>query len=123
MCMCNHLCPCDLLTVLAWGTITRAKADTLCYSSPVFHSLHSGSECPALFSLFHLFTSSPPPNPAHLSPSLSHSLNDPRCAFSAPHGNQTGDAEPGCAVCGLSMFVNAVHVCVCARGFSSLTTD
>lgn len=67
VCMCNHLCPCDLLTGLAWATITRAKADTTCYSSLVLHSPHSGSECPAPFSLFHLFTSFPPSTPAQLS--------------------------------------------------------
>lgn len=91
---CVFVCPCDLLTVLALGTITRAKADTQCYSSLVFHSLHSRSECPALFSLLHLFTSSP-----STFPHLSLSLNDPCCVFFAPHVNQTGNAEPGLTVC------------------------
>lgn len=37
-------------SVSAWGHITGAKADSQSCSSPLFNSLHCGSECPARLS-------------------------------------------------------------------------
>lgn len=56
------------------GAPLRVKADTRCYSSLVLHSVRLRSECSALFSLFCLFTSTPPYTSAHLFPAPPPSL-------------------------------------------------
>lgn len=71
----------------------------------MFHPLHSGSECSAPFSLFHLFTTSPPSTSTHLSVSLALSNWPSRCSVFALHGNQTGDVW--------GFVKRSVHMCLC----------
>ena len=113
------MCPCDLLTVLARGTVTSAKADTVCYSSPVFHSVpHSGSECSAPFSFSQLFTSSAPPPPPSTA-TFSALSNWPQlCHCCAAKPTAPGFVGLAC----VQMACMCVSVCVCGRGGSCLST-
>ena len=118
------MCPCDLLTVLARGTVTSAKADTVCYSSPVFHSVpHSGSECSAPFSFSQLFTSSAPPPPPSTA-TFSALSNWPQlchCCAAKP----TAPGFVGLACVQMACMCVSVCVCVCVwkGGFLSINTD
>lgn len=83
----------------------------------MFHSLRSGSECPAPISLspflYLLFSH-------HLcSPFVFYTIG-PRRAVSTPYRNQIGESS---FLCGLCMLVNAVHVCDCVCGLFFLTGD
>lgn len=65
------MCETTCVTVIFWQTWHKASFrgpnQTECYSSLVFYSLHSGSECPAPISLSLFFTFCSPITSAHLS--------------------------------------------------------